>query len=463
MYLGYCLANSFKNNMNLFQGGFSVDNKGNLVKKDVRRSNDLNDRKVREIGVINSMIAQGADIDDDSRELLQQKQRDILRSMNLSPAQYQKAKDTLIYQSQGFWDSLKSNAAATVTTIAPGFITALGTVDAGINLLNKDNKSAGKSNLAGSLLESASKSDITTNSLVNSKNQSSNVRGYLGFMLDQFNDLGRANYDIDDLGDTDLPGIVDGSTVMDRVQGHLRAAKEAAINSRGKTTFLNNVNVDLSSKVGKEIISNIKANLPIGTELQKDGNAQFKIDTSTGMVTVTAPVKQGKEILPMDVQIPIANLPKQIVDRVNLNQKEYLYSANNPNSVGYSGFTEVPTSRAEWYSQIEKMPIEQRTEAVNNPPKTQQDILKELEFTFGKDLVEKNKAEIKNIIDRPVNFEMVPEKGQWTIVGKQGNEVIMRRPTTQEYIDPDLTDKLINRLGTEQILENVKLLLRNKQ
>lgn len=456
-------SNSFKNNVNLFQGGYSIDNKGNLTKKDVRRSNDLNDRKVREIGVINSMIAQGADLDDDGKELLQQKQRDILRSMNLSPAQYEKAKNTLIYQSQGLLDSVKSNAAATVTNLAPGFIASLGTLDAGINLLNRDNKAAGKSNLAGSIVEAASKSDISTNSLVNRNNQSSNIRGYFGYMLDQFNDLGRANYDVDDIGDTDLPGLVEGSTVMDRVQGHIRSAKEAAINSRGKTTFLNNVNVDLSSKLGTEILSNIKANLPIGTEIQKDGNAQFKIDTSTGMVTITAPVKQGKEILPMDVQIPIANLPQQIADRVNLNQKEYLYSASNPNSVGYAGFTEIPTSRAEWYSQIEKMPIDQRTEAVNNPPKTQQDILKELEFTFGKEIVSKNRVEIQNILDRPVNFEMVPEQGQWTIVGKQGNEVIMRRPTTQEYIDPDLTDKLINKLGTEQILENVKLLLRNKQ
>ena len=109
------------------------------------------------------------------------------------------------------------------------------------------------------------------------------------------------------------------------------------------------------------------------------------------------------------------------------------------------------------------MPVSQRTEAVNNPPKTQEDIVKEMEFTFGKEIVNQHKAEIKDIIDRPVNFQMVAENGQWTVVGKQGEEVIMRKPTNQEYIDPNLTDKFLDKLATEQIIENIKVLLRTKQ
>ena len=455
-------SNSFKNNMNLFQGGMSIDDKGNLIQKDVRRSNSLNDRKVREIGVINSMIAQGEKLDDDEKALLYQKQIDILKSMNLTPSQYQKAKDKLIYKYEGIWSDITSNLAAVVAT-KPSIIQSLQNIDNVVNWFNRDNKSAGKSYIAGTVLEAAGKSGLLNNSLINPNNQSSNRRTVYGYLLDQFNDLGRPNYDTDDIGDTDLPGLVDGSTVMARIKGTLKSAKEEATKIKGKTTFLNNVNVDLSSEIGKQIIGNIKANLPVGAEIQKDGNVQFKIDSSTGTATIIAPVKQGKEVAPVEIQIPVENLPSQILQKVELNKKQYLYSANNPNSVGYEGFAEIPTSRKEWLSQVETMPVSQRTEAVNNPPKTQEDIVKEMEFTFGKEIVNQHKAEIKDIIDRPVNFQMVAENGQWTVVGKQGEEVIMRKPTNQEYIDPNLTDKFLDKLATEQIIENIKVLLRTKQ
>lgn len=455
-------SNSFKNNMNLFQGGMSIDDKGNLIQKDVRRSNSLNDRKVREIGVINSMIAQGEKLDDDEKALLYQKQIDILKSMNLTPSQYQKAKDKLIYKYEGIWSGITSNLAAVVAT-KPSIIQGLQNIDNVVNWFNRDNKSAGKSYIAGTVLEAAGKSDLLNNSLVDPNNQSSNRRTVYGYLLDQFNDLGRPNYDTDDIGDTDLPGLVDGSTVMARIKGTLKSAKEEATKIKGKTTFLNNVNVDLSSEIGKQIIGNIKANLPVGAEIQKDGNVQFKIDSSTGTATIIAPVKQGKEVAPVEIQIPVQNLPSQILQKVELNKKQYLYSANNPNSVGYEGFAEIPTSRKEWLSQVETMPVSQRTEAVNNPSKTQEDIVKEMEFTFGKEIVNQHKAEIKDIIDRPVNFQMVAENGQWTVVGKQGEEVIMRKPTNQEYIDPNLTDKFLDKLATEQIIENIKVLLRTKQ
>lgn len=454
--------NSFKNSMNLFQGGMSIDDKGNLIRKDVRRSNSLNDRKVREIGVINSMIAQGEKLDDDEKALLYQKQIDILKSMNLTPSQYQKAKGKLIYKYEGIWSGITSNLAAVVAT-KPFIMLGLQNIDNVVNWFNRDNKSAGKSYIAGTVLESAGKSDLLNNSLVNPNNQSSNRRTVYGYLLDQFHDLVRPNYDTDDIGDTDLPGLVDGSTVMARIKGTLKSAKEEATKIKGKTTFLNNVNVDLSSEIGKQIIGNIKANLPVGAEIQKDGNVQFKIDSSTGTATIIAPVKQGKEVAPVEIQIPVQNLPSQILQKVELNKKQYLYSANNPNSVGYEGFAEIPTSRKEWLSQVETMPVSQRTEAVNNPPKTQEDIVKEMEFTFGKEIVNQHKAEIKDIIDRPVNFQMVAENGQWTVVGKQGEEVIMRKPTNQEYIDPNLTDKFLDKLATEQIIENIKVLLRTKQ
>ena len=455
-------SNSFKNNMNLFQGGMSIDDKGNLIQKDVRRSNSLNDRKVREIGVINSMIAQGEKLDDDEKALLYQKQIDILKSMNLTPSQYQKAKDKLIYKYEGIWSDITSNLAAVVAT-KPSIIQSLQNIDNVVNWFNRDNKSAGKSYIAGTVLEAAGKSGLLNNSLINPNNQSSNRRTVYGYLLDQFNDLGRPNYDTDDIGDTDLPGLVDGSTVMARIKGTLKSAKDEATKIKGKTTFLNNVNVDLSSEIGKQIIGNIKANLPVGAEIQKDGNVQFKIDSSTGTATIIAPVKQGKEVAPVEIQIPVENLPSQILQKVELNKKQYIYSANNPNSVGYEGFAEIPTSRKEWLSQVETMPVSQRTEAVNNPPKTQEDIVKEMEFTFGKEIVNQHKAEIKDIIDRPVNFQMVAENGQWTVVGKQGEEVIMRKPTNQEYIDPNLTDKFLDKLATEQIIENIKVLLRTKQ
>lgn len=457
------LNNNIKENFNLFQGGMGLDDKGNLVQKDVRKSNTIQDRAVREIGVINSMIAQEADMTDDRKQLLYQKQLDILKSLKLSNSQYAKAKEKLLYRYTGFLEGGLNNIARVATTLAPQLTAGLALTDLGVNYLNRDDSSATKSNMSGAVMDASRKSDLNTNSLIDKNNQSGNNRGVYGYMLDQFNDAGRPNYDVNDIGNTDIKGMTNASTVMTRIKGYMTSVEETALASVGTTQFLNNINVDLSSKLGKEIISNIKANLPIGSEVQTDGNAQYKIDPSTGKATLIAPVKQGKEIVPMEIEIPITGVPSQILNRVNLNQRNELYSASNPNSLGYQGYTEVPTNRSEWFSQIEKLPIQERTEAVNNPPKTQEDILKEMSFTFGKELITQNQAEIKNILDTPVNFEMVPEQGQWTVVGKQGNEVIMRTPTGQQYIDPDLTDKLINKLGTEKIIENVKLLLRNKQ
>lgn len=455
--------NSFKENYNLFQGGYGIDDKGNLVKRDVRNSNTINDRKVREIGVINNIIAQGGTIDDDKKAILYQKQLDLLKSMKLTPSQYQKAKDKLIYQYEGFFGGLTSEIASGAITMFPSLIGGLKSIDNTINWFNKDNKSMGQSDITGALLRQASGSDLTNNSFINRNNQSSNRRGVSGYLMDQANDLFMRNYDIDDIGDTDLPNLVNGSTVQNRIDGVLNLVKNEAVNIKGRTEFYNNINVDLTSPIGKQIISNLKANLPIGSEIQKEGNVQFRLDSSTGMATVIAPLKNGKEINPVELQIPLQNVPSQILERVNLNKREYAYSANNPNSIGYENFTEIPSTKKEWLSQVNMMPINERTTAVNNPPKTQEDITKEMEFTFGKDIVNKYKAEIKDITNRPIDFNLISENGQWTIVGKQGNEVIMMKPTNQEYIDPKIMDKYLDKLGTEQIIENVKALLKTKQ
>ena len=452
---------SFKNDVNLFQGGKSIDDNGNLIDRDVRKNNSLNDRKVREIGVINSYRAQEK-LDDDQNELLHQKQLEILNSMNLTPSQRKKAEDALIYKYEGFWSGVTSTLALGVAT-NPYAMKGLKTIDDGLNWLNRDNKAAGEYDTVGRIVKEASNAPLVNSSLTHMNNQSSNKRSTFGYILDQITDTVIPNYDLNDAGDHDLPGLTDASMVLSRMEGSLKSAKNKAINIKGKTNFLNNVNVDLSSKTGKEIISNIKANLPVGTKIQEDGNAQFKIDVTKGTATVIAPVKQGDEIVPVEVQMPFENLPSQILQKIDLNKKQYLYSANNPNSVGYENFVEIPKSRKEWLSQIETMPISQRTEAVNNPPKTQEDIVKEMENTFGKELVNQHKAEIKNIIDRPIDFQMISEGGQWTVVGKQGNETIMRRPTNQEYIDPNLTNKFLDKLATEQIIENIKVLLRTKE
>ena len=451
-----------RTNFNLFQGGLGLDAKGNLVKRDVRSSNTLEDRVVREIGVINSMIAQESGITDDRRQLLQQRQTDLLKTLGLSNSQYAAAKDKLIYRSTGFWEGGLNNVAKVASKV-PFLISQVKMVDNAINYLNRDDSGASKSNMAGSIEKAADKSDLTNNSFFSRTNQSNNTRGVFGYMADQVTDTGRANYDINDSGNSDIKGVTEASTFMNRVNGYMKDVEEEALAKVGSTQFLNTINVDLSDKLGKSILGNIKANLPVGSEIQSDGNVQYTIDPSTGQATMIVPVKQDKEIVPMQIEIPISAVPSQILNKVNLSQKNELYSAQNPNALGYKGYAEIPTSRAEWNSKVDLMPIQERTQAVNNPPKTQEDIIKDMSFLFGKELVIQNQKEIQEILSTPVNFEMVPEEGQWTMVGKQGNSTIMRKHTGEQYMDPDLTDKLINKLGTEKIIENVKLLLKNKQ
>lgn len=456
-------ATSIKRNFNLFQGGLGVDDNGNLVKKDVRYSNTKQDQLVREIGVLNNMRATEKNSNSDNA-LLYQKSLSLFNQLKFRNGEERaKAKEALIYQPQGFFEGLKNDVLG-LASANPFYRLGAKTLDKVLNYVNKDDSSSGTYNTYGELMKHSGRG-ISGSSFFNSDSQSSSRGSLAAWGYNHLNDAVLANTDISSIGNSDINGVHKASETMNRVKATLKKADGLAKIINANNTYLNAINIDMASTTGKEIMANLKASMPVGTQIQKDGNAIYKVDIANGIANVTIPVKEGKEYVGKTMTIPLNEVPRAILGKIDTNQQNPMFSAKNPYSLGYKNFTEIPANKQEYYKQVDDLPFNQRMEVLNNPnpPKTQDAIVKDMETMFGKELVTQNKNEIQKMLNSPMQFEMVSQDGQWTIVGKQNGQTVMMRKTGEEYINPNLTDKLIDKLGTSQIIENVKQLLRSKQ
>ncbi|MDR1019042.1 MAG: hypothetical protein LBM02_10130 [Lachnospiraceae bacterium] len=453
---------SIKRNFNLYQGGLGIDEHGNLVKRDVRYNNTENDRKVREIGVINNQLRTGSNLDDDTRALLYHKQMDIVNSMKLTPKQRQAAIDNLIVNDKNNLNVVGQIATALFSPLlaVAGGVATLG--EEIYNMANYDNPKA-KTNAISDWIGDKLNRTYGAGALFDMNHQSSNKSTLMSRAFDNIDGIFTPNEKISSIGNSDIKGIVNASEFDDRLRGDIQRVKQHAIDVKANTQFHNTINIDLSKKAGDSVISSIKAWLPIGSEIQKDGKAIYEVDINKGTGKMTVPVKDGKDIVPVEVEIPLSQLPSSITSMIDTNKNNNLYSATNPYSPGFSAYAEIPATRKEWLSQVDTMPVWQRTQAVNNPPITQEDIMKNLEIQFGKQLLQDNRKEINEIMKIPPLYNYVQENGQWTIVGKQGNEVIYRQPTGLPNFDRSVVGDKINALNTEVILQNLKALLISKQ
>lgn len=226
-----------------------------------------------------------------------------------------------------------------------------------------------------------------------------------------------------------------------------------------KTRIGKNFNIDLGSKYGKSVQGEILASLPIGTELQKDSNVQVSLNPDTGVAEISASIKSGKEYIPVKLPVRIQDLPSSLLNRVNLEEKQSMYAASNPYALKYTSEIDLPANRQEWARNVDLLPVDERSNAFNNPPVTQEDMISKLKMAYGTEIVEKNLTEISKIMNEPIQVSTVSENGQWTVVAKQAGVPVFMEPMRRDTYDPDLIEKASNKIATDAIEQRIKQLM----
>lgn len=441
---------SLKNNFAQATAGFTIDPNGNVVKGNVMQGNDKFAQAARTIGAVNFRLMSGK-LSEDETEQYKRIALKELAGTGMSQKQLMDAYNKLVFRKtyKGFWDGLGQVVSEGIASNTPIPHLLKGAQDVYNNL----NDSTKKATFADDFIKYA-----------NSALWNGNRRGATGEISDRIAGFFTANEDTNSIGlsdiDRDALGF-DPSNMEERWKLQTDGVRQKLLADKA-TTFNKAVNIDLSSKFGKTVISDIKSYLPVSAEIQKDGIAKITIDQASGMANVTVGVKDGKSYEPTTVQVKMTDLPTPVLSNIRKEASTNLYSATNPYAVKYSEETEIPDSRQDFARKVALMPEEQRTNAFNNPPLTKEDIVANLTAVYGKEIVQQNSQEIKQILDKPISINMVPENGQWTLVANQDGANILRKPTTLDNYDPRLIEKYSSELVTNVILENIKKTLSNR-
>lgn len=431
--------------------GMTLDSEGNVVKGDVLAGTDKYSQAARKIAVINQHLMSGVSTDEAAkfRELA----KNELVGTGMSAKKATEALDKLVFKKN--YDGFLEGAGQLLSSapIVRETITGVLGIGQGIyNALNYDTDD--KSTIADDFIKYSSK-----------EGQIGNSMGAGALLQDKFLNFVRRNEDINSIGNNDIDGSklsFKPTELLTRIKTNMSAMDEK-IASNATTVFNKSANFNTGTDFGKAVQPALLAQLPIGTEIQKDSNIKVSIDRETGIANIIASVKNGKEYEATPFQIKASDLPQSVLSQISTAEQNSVYSASNPYSVKYNTETELPDSREEWSKGIEMLPASQRTEAYRNPPTTKDDILNKLDMAWTKDLVDQNMAEIKKIMDTPVQVSLIPDQGQWTTVVKQGDIELMRQPTSYETYNPDLTEKALSGITTSAIEERLNNLLSNKR
>ena len=442
--------------------GYTLDSKGNLVKGDVLTGENSFSNVARVVTQVNTLLKDGNLSKDDETAYKRLLRKTMIES-GMSQKQMKDVVDKMVFTRtyDGKLDALAQWGAAMVSSgpqsmVLKGYQGFANLFESSGNpftfaddIIKKGQEAGTQGNKRGIIAEI----DDTVDGLS------------LRYTNRNFNDLGGENFfgkeDIDSSKLKDASGkSFHPSEIMTRWEGQLREGKNA-LAKNATTTFNKAFNIDMGSKAGEAMRGTFMALMPVGTDLQKDSNVQITLDKETGIANITAAVKQGKEYVPTTFQAKIQDLPQGLLSKIDLSTTNELYSAKNNYSVNYSRQTELPRTISEWTSSIESLPENERTSAFNNPPVTQQDMIQRLDASLGKEIVDKNIQEIQKIIDSPVSISNIRENGQWTVVAKQGSDILLRQPTGQETYNPDLMESASNKIIVEAITERIKQTLFN--
>ena len=276
----------------------------------------------------------------------------------------------------------------------------------------------------------------------------------------------RVNEDIGSIGDSDikLATGVTASKLLEDNRNQLRAASEKLTNYT--KSFNKAVNVSMGTKIGQAMLPYIQSVLPVGTNIEKDSNLQMVIDPKTGLASITASVKDGKEYSVQTFEgINMANLPPQVLQNIKTQEQNKIYTASNPHAVKYSDEVEVPTSSDEYSKKLELLPEMERYKAwqdfKNNPFATQEGILNHVKTVYGEEIVTKNAEALTKIISTPVEIQTEAFGDQWSLVGRQNGNIVYISPPMGEVYDRNLISQQSEKLASEIIQNKIKEVITN--
>ena len=207
------------------------------------------------------------------------------------------------------------------------------------------------------------------------------------------------------------------------------------------------------------MMPHIQALLPIGTQIQGNSNMQVIVDQRTGLATINASVKDGKEYETQSFQVKMDELPPQILSSIKIESDNKVYSANNPYAIKYNNSIELDTNREEYLKKIDYMSERERYEAMQNPPVNKTDIINKYTSIFGEEKMKEHQVEINKIIHTPINVSTEAMNGRWNIVLRQNDiREFMSEPQEETY-DRNLMNQISQKMVTDLIEKKIKAVM----
>jgi len=295
-----------------------------------------------------------------------------------------------------------------------------------------------------------------------------NARRYWTRAGQQIGDIFNRNYTYSDLASNDLKRNGKTIAIGKTSDGYNQSADQAyegkiasslkILNERlqdNNVFKLSNktINLDTENKnVKKEYESWIKTQFD--GEIQKDANVRLNVNSKDGTVTLTAPIKDGKEYELMTTSpISFNDLPNNLRSRVTTNSNFEYDAANNRNAGTIYARGQVYSSDNrinELYGDLEVNPTEKRASV--------QTMTQNVQSTIGQENYNKYKTEIDALIQTPVDLVAHPVDGVYVMDIKSGNKVLSRQvvgPTiTNEQ--KDLIAEQRDKIAVDKILEHIR-------
>ena len=161
--------------------------------------------------------------------------------------------------------------------------------------------------------------------------------------------------------------------------------------------LISKINDLISTKSDDYSTANLSDALPMKDLLL---NLKIVVNKQNGTAKIIASIKDGSDYkVETFNDIKIEDLPQQVINSVDLNDKSSIYSATNPNAVKYNKQISIVDNKESFLESIDYLPEKERYAAYKNPPVTQEDIYKNFKEVYGEEIINKYSEEIKNILN----------------------------------------------------------------
>ena len=440
-----------KEALDFANNGYTIDTKGNVVKgSNLNMSRTDNFQKAaRLIGTYNLLLME--DLPEDQKLKIKRLisiEAQNIKDENGKKISLEKAQDII---SKLTYNENNDNLAEKILVGTFGQLT-LGIGKASRWVANKIDPSSDISKQITKEVDLMEKqSNEVTDSYYNRKGLRESYR-------DRMRDYYTTNNYLRDLAGNDVDTSKSGfapSEYLERVKNKMVSIDNKL--SDYTYTTPKSLNIYLGDDKYKKMIPEIMASLPMGTELQKDSNLKIVVNKQNGTAKIIASIKDGSDYkVETFNDIKIEDLPQQVINSVDLNDKSSIYSATNPNAVKYNKQISIVDNKESFLESIDYLPEKERYEAYKNPPVTQEDIYKKFKEVYGEEIINKYSEEIKNILNSPINIGTEVINDKWSIVARQNNQLIYMSEPKDDVYSRNTLDVMSENLATDLIQKRIK-------